>query len=122
MPGQAKQGSELSQSGGQEKKVAEGSEERSESERKAAEEAARKKKLEMDVWGHLPPHLRDQLLNTMASGCCRSISIWSSNSTKLFLNKLTRHRGDDAMSSWFTNDRPSGIRQQCFATSIFHQV
>jgi len=64
MPGQAKQGSELSQSGGQEKKVAEGSEERSESERKAAEEAARKKKLEMDVWGHLPPHLRDQLLNT----------------------------------------------------------
>jgi hypothetical protein len=27
-------------------------------------EAARKKKLEMDVWGHLPPHLREQLLNT----------------------------------------------------------
>ena len=31
---------------------------------KAAAEAARKKKLEIDVWGHLPPHLRDQLLNT----------------------------------------------------------
>jgi hypothetical protein len=61
---QGKQGAELSKSGGQEKKVAEGSEERSESERKASEEAARKKKLEMDVWGHLPPHLRDQLLNT----------------------------------------------------------
>lgn len=50
--------------GGQDKKNAEGSSERTESERKAAEEAARKKKLEMDVWGHLPPHLRDQLLNT----------------------------------------------------------
>lgn len=61
---QGKQGAESSKSGGQDKKVAEGSEERSESERKAAEEAARKKKLEMDVWGHLPPHLRDQLLNT----------------------------------------------------------
>jgi uncharacterized protein YaaR (DUF327 family) len=61
---QGQQGTESSKSGGQEKKVAEGSEERSESERKASEEAARKKKLEMDVWGHLPPHLRDQLLNT----------------------------------------------------------
>lgn len=50
--------------GGQEKSKAEGSEERTESERKAAEEAARKKKMEMDVWGHLPPHLREQLLNT----------------------------------------------------------
>lgn len=50
--------------GGQDKKIAEGSSERTESERKAEEEAARKKKLEMDVWGHLPPHLRDQLLNT----------------------------------------------------------
>lgn len=61
---QGQQGTESSKSGSQEKKVAEGSEERSESERKASEEAARKKKLEMDVWGHLPPHLRDQLLNT----------------------------------------------------------
>ena len=52
------------QTGGQEKKVAEGSDERTESERKAAEEAARKRKLELDVWGHLPPHLREQLLNT----------------------------------------------------------
>jgi hypothetical protein len=50
--------------GGQEKKEAEGSDKRTESERKAADEAARKKKLEIDVWGHLPPHLREQLLNT----------------------------------------------------------
>jgi len=64
MGAQAKQGAEQKQGGGQDKKVAEGSEERSDSERKASEEAARKKKLEMDVWGHLPPHLRDQLLNT----------------------------------------------------------
>ncbi|MDB5348163.1 MAG: hypothetical protein JWP89_6540 [Schlesneria sp.] len=62
--GQGQQGTESSKSGSQEKKVAEGSDERTESERKASEEAARKKKLEMDVWGHLPPHLRDQLLNT----------------------------------------------------------
>ncbi|MBS0202824.1 MAG: hypothetical protein JSS49_08000 [Planctomycetes bacterium] len=59
---QAGQGSE-SAAGTQEKKVAEGSSERTESERKAAEEAARKKKLEMDVWGHLPSHLRDRMLN-----------------------------------------------------------
>ena len=50
--------------GGKERKDAEGSDERSDAERKAAAEAARKKKLEIDVWGHLPPHLRDQLLNT----------------------------------------------------------
>jgi hypothetical protein len=61
---QSGQSAESSQSGGQDKKVAEGSEERTESERKKAEEAARKKRLEIDVWGHLPPHLRDQLLNT----------------------------------------------------------
>ena len=59
---QAGQGAD-SKSGSQDKKVAEGSSERTESERKAAEEAARKKKLEMDVWGHLPPHLRDRMLN-----------------------------------------------------------
>lgn len=58
------QGAEAGQQGGQDKQNAEGSSERTESERKAADEAARKKKLEMDVWGHLPPHLRDQLLNT----------------------------------------------------------
>lgn len=57
-------GQGMDKAGEREKKVAEGSQERSDSERKAAEEAARKKKLEMDVWGHLPPHLRDQLLNT----------------------------------------------------------
>jgi hypothetical protein len=62
--GDAGQGADQNASGGQDKKVADGSEERSESERKAAAEAARKKKLEMDVWGHLPPHLREQLLNT----------------------------------------------------------
>ena len=50
--------------GGQDRKDVEGSDERTDSERKAAAEAARKKKLEIDVWGHLPPHLRDQLLNT----------------------------------------------------------
>lgn len=59
---QAGQGADA-KSGSQDKKVAEGSSERTESERKAAEEAARKKKLEMDVWGHLPPHLRDRMLN-----------------------------------------------------------
>ena len=53
-----------SEQGGKDRKDAEGSEERTDAERKAAAEAARKKKLEIDVWGHLPPHLRDQLLNT----------------------------------------------------------
>ena len=53
-----------SEQGGRDRKDAEGSDERTDSERKAAAEAARKKKLEIDVWGHLPPHLRDQLLNT----------------------------------------------------------
>jgi hypothetical protein len=32
--------------------------------RKVAEEAARRRKLDMDVWGHLPPHVREELLNT----------------------------------------------------------
>ena len=36
----------------------------SQADRKAAEEAARKQKLEMDVWGHLPQHVREELLNT----------------------------------------------------------
>ena len=31
---------------------------------KADEEAARRQKLEMDIWGHLPPQLREELLNT----------------------------------------------------------
>ena len=53
-----------SEQGGKDRKDAEGSDERPDSERKAAAEAARKKKLEIDVWGHLPSHLRDQLLNT----------------------------------------------------------
>lgn len=61
---QTGQSAELNNSGGQDKKVAEGSQERTDSERKAAEEKVRKKKLEIDVWGHLPPHLREQLLNT----------------------------------------------------------
>ena len=60
---QTGQSAELNNSGGQDKKVAEGSQERTDSERKAAEEKARKKKLEIDVWGHLPPHLREDLLN-----------------------------------------------------------
>lgn len=50
--------------GGRDRKDAEGSDERTDAERKAAEKKAREKKLEIDVWGHLPPHLRDQLLNT----------------------------------------------------------
>lgn len=53
-----------SEQGGKDRKNAEDSDERTDSERKAAAEAARKKKLEIDVWGHLPPHLRNQLLNT----------------------------------------------------------
>ena len=36
----------------------------SQADRKASEEAARKQKLEMDVWGHLPQHVREELLNT----------------------------------------------------------
>ncbi len=62
-PKQQAQGNGTDQ-GGRDRKDAEDSDERTDSERKAAAEAARKKKLEIDVWGHLPPHLRDQLLNT----------------------------------------------------------
>jgi len=62
-PKQQAQGSGNEQ-GGQDRRDAQDSEERTDAERKAAAEAARKKKLEIDVWGHLPPHLRDQLLNT----------------------------------------------------------
>ncbi|MEI8379327.1 MAG: hypothetical protein WCJ09_04305 [Planctomycetota bacterium] len=58
------QNAQLNKSGGKDRKDAQGSDERTDSERKAAEEEARKKKLEMDVWGHLPPHMREQLLNT----------------------------------------------------------
>ena len=36
----------------------------SQQDRKEAEETARRRKLEMDVWGHLPPHVREELLNT----------------------------------------------------------
>ena len=61
---QSGQGGSTKKSGGQEKESTESDPERTERDKKAAEEAARKKKLEMDVWGHLPPHLRDQLLNT----------------------------------------------------------
>jgi hypothetical protein len=32
--------------------------------KKAAEEAERRRKLEMDIWGHLPPHVREELLST----------------------------------------------------------
>lgn len=62
--GQGSQNSSSNKSGSKDRKDAQGSDERTESERKAAEEEARKKKLEMDVWGHLPPHMREQLLNT----------------------------------------------------------
>ena len=58
------QNAQLNKSGGKDRKDAQGSDERTDAERKAAEEEARKKKLEMDVWGHLPPHMREQLLNT----------------------------------------------------------
>ncbi len=36
----------------------------SQGDRKAEEEAKRRQKLEMDIWGHLPPHVREELLNT----------------------------------------------------------
>ena len=58
------QGAQSNKSGGKDRKDTQGSDERTDAERKAAEEEARKKKLEMDVWGHLPPHMREQLLNT----------------------------------------------------------
>lgn len=62
-PKQQAEGGGIEQ-GGKDRKDAEDSDERTDSERKVVAEAARKKKLEIDVWGHLPPHLRDQLLNT----------------------------------------------------------
>jgi hypothetical protein len=36
----------------------------SHADRKAAEDSKRRQKLEMDIWGHLPPHVREELLNT----------------------------------------------------------
>ncbi|MBC8114291.1 MAG: hypothetical protein H7062_07940 [Candidatus Saccharimonas sp.] len=62
-PKQQAQGSGSAQ-GGKDRQDAEGSDERTDSDRQAASKAAREKKLEIDVWGHLPPHLRNELLNT----------------------------------------------------------
>ena len=52
------------QSGGTSSENGVDSSKMSQADRKAAEEAARKQKLEMDVWGHLPQHVREELLNT----------------------------------------------------------
>ena len=52
------------QRGGTTSENATDSSKQSQSDRKAAEEAARRRKLEMDIWGHLPPHVREELLNT----------------------------------------------------------
>jgi len=43
---------------------AEDSTERTGQQRAAEIAAARRRRLEVDIWGHLPQHLRDQLLNT----------------------------------------------------------
>lgn len=63
-------GTKSQQAGAEQKSGAKESDQGTESstqtreDRKAAEEAARRRKLEMDVWGHLPPHLREELLST----------------------------------------------------------
>ena len=50
--------------GGEKSREAQDSSKETREDRRAAQEAARRQKLEMDVWGHLPPHLREELLNT----------------------------------------------------------
>ena len=74
--------------GGKERKDAEGSQERHDAERQMRAEAARKKKLEMDVWGHLPPHLREQLLNTYGE---RMLPKYE-NLVKKFYESLSEHK------------------------------
>jgi hypothetical protein len=49
---------------GQNRDDAEDSQERQGSAREAERRARRQQRLESDIWGHLPPKLRDQLLNT----------------------------------------------------------
>ena len=49
---------------GRDRNQAEGSEERHGESRDAKQKADRKLRLENDIWGHLPPALREQLLNT----------------------------------------------------------
>lgn len=48
----------------QEREEAEGSEERHGETRAAERKAQKQQRLENDIWGHLPPKLREQLLNT----------------------------------------------------------
>ena len=62
--GQASSGSTEEQDGGETSENGTDSSPKSQVDRKAAEEAARRRKLEMDVWGHLPLHVREELLNT----------------------------------------------------------
>ena len=62
--GQAAPGSTEEQDGGKTSENGTDSSPKSQVDRKAAEEAARRRKLEMDVWGHLPLHVREELLNT----------------------------------------------------------
>ena len=61
---QPKQVDAEEQSGGTSSENGVDSSKMSQADRKASEEAARKQKLEMDVWGHLPQHVREELLNT----------------------------------------------------------
>jgi hypothetical protein len=61
---QKKPGDAEEQAGGTSSENGVDSSKMSQADRKAAEEAARKQKLEMDVWGHLPQHVREELLNT----------------------------------------------------------
>ena len=59
-----KPGEDQEQAGGAASENGSDSSKQSQQDRKEAEEAARRRKLEMDVWGHLPPHVREELLNT----------------------------------------------------------
>ena len=61
---QQEQSDAQASAGGEKSREAQDSSKQTREERKAAQEAARRQKLEMDVWGHLPPHLREELLNT----------------------------------------------------------
>lgn len=52
------------QTGGKERSQADDSEERAGERRKPVDPAARRRQLEVDIWGHLPEKLREQLLNS----------------------------------------------------------
>ena len=61
---QQKSGNAQEQSGDAGNEGGTESSKQSREDRKAAEDAKRRQKLEMDIWGHLPPHVREELLNT----------------------------------------------------------